>query len=90
MAKIVCAPTSPSDKIPILVMNICISFSIFIASLLTSNTGNAAAAPPVIRGKIKINRKPAAPAKRPPSLQPPVSKIIVIAVRKPANAEPPQ
>ena len=80
------APTSPSESIPILVMNICISFSIFIAERLTSKIGKYIAAPPVSIGNKTIRKTPVNPANNPPSLKPPVSQINSIAVMSPASA----
>ena len=83
------APTSPSERIPIRVMNMCISFSIRVAERCTSKRGKNIAASAQTNGKAIIIKIPAKPWNNAPSPRPPVRNMIVIAVINPATAAPP-
>ena len=67
-------------------MNMCISFSIFIAERFKSKIGKYIAAPVVRIGSKIIRKTPVKPANKAPSPNPPVRKMSKIAATNPARA----
>ena len=70
------------DKIPILVMNMCISSSMSVAERWTSRTGKATAARADMADSMMTKRTPVKPANKAPSANPPVKNTMKMARKK--------